>query len=243
MAGYAAPPTVSALGDFTALDVETTGLRPLTHRIIEVAAVRYRNGREVDSWVSFLNPDKVMPATIINLTGIRDVDLEDALRFRDIAGDLSRFWATILTATTSGSISRSCQGELRKRMSFQPGLRKMTGSIRLRRRQPSRSRGASQEPQQTFNGSSVSPEGRDHRAYDDAKRPQKWRCGWSKPPSKKVFGDPVSIRNLGAPDAAAVTRRNPAATECARSIVAFWNPALSRRLRDVRWIWTRHLRG
>ncbi|MEZ4623877.1 MAG: exonuclease domain-containing protein [Thermomicrobiales bacterium] len=78
LAGYAAPPTVSALGDFTALDVETTGLRPLTHRIIEVAAVRYRNGREVDSWVSFLNPDKALPATIINLTGIRDVDLEDS---------------------------------------------------------------------------------------------------------------------------------------------------------------------
>ena len=212
LAGYSAPPTVSALGDFTALDVETTGLRPLTHRIIEVAAVRYRNGREVDSWVSFLNPDKALSATIINLTGIRDVDLEDAPRFRDIAGDLLAFLGDdLIVGHNVGFDIAFMSGEL-KRMA-RPGLRNdRFDTLAVANRLVPEVRRKSLGKLAMALGI---PEGRDHRAYDDAKRTAEVALRLVETAFEKGVRDPVSIRNLGAP----MPRQSPDGTRPRRNVL------------------------
>src|SRR4051794_5250107 len=51
-------PTSTALGDFVAIDVETTGLQPSRQRLIEIAIIRYADGQPVESWESLCNPER-----------------------------------------------------------------------------------------------------------------------------------------------------------------------------------------
>ena len=78
----------SLLGEFVVVDVETTGLKPATQRIIEVAAIRYRDGREIARCDSLVNPHRRLPGYIVSLTGIRDLDLVEAPEFSSIVGQL-----------------------------------------------------------------------------------------------------------------------------------------------------------
>ena len=70
---------------FVALDVETTGLRPARHRIIEIGAVRYEDGCSVERFSVLVNPHRRLPVYIVRLTGIRDEDLLTAPSFVDVA--------------------------------------------------------------------------------------------------------------------------------------------------------------
>ena len=84
------------LAEFVALDVETTGLRPLRQRVIEIAAIRYRDGVEVERFETLCNPDKRIPKYIAGLTGITDTHVADAPRFADLADDLVRLVGSAL---------------------------------------------------------------------------------------------------------------------------------------------------
>jgi DNA polymerase III epsilon subunit family exonuclease len=77
--------------DFVALDVETTGLRPARHRVIEFGAVRYREGRPVERIVTLLNPERRLPAYIAQLTGIREAMLLTAPTFGQVAEQILAF--------------------------------------------------------------------------------------------------------------------------------------------------------
>jgi DNA polymerase-3 subunit epsilon len=79
------------LGEFVAVDVETTGLRPLQHRIIEIGMVRYRSGAEVERFESLVNPERPIPKFIKKLTGITDEMVADAPRFVDLADGVVEF--------------------------------------------------------------------------------------------------------------------------------------------------------
>lgn len=70
---------------FTVLDVETTGLDPRYEKVIEFAGYRIERGEIVDSFISFLNPERRLDPYIVSFTGIRDEDLEDAPLFEDVA--------------------------------------------------------------------------------------------------------------------------------------------------------------
>lgn len=79
------------LGDFVALDVETTGLKPSRNKIIEIALIRFRNGVLERRYESLLNPGRKIPEFITKLTTIRNGDVEDAPVFADIAQDVLDF--------------------------------------------------------------------------------------------------------------------------------------------------------
>lgn len=76
---------------YIVLDLETTGLYPSSEEIIEIAAVKYMDGKEIDQFVSFINPGFPIPKQIMELTGIRDEDVNGAPSMRDILPDLSAF--------------------------------------------------------------------------------------------------------------------------------------------------------
>lgn len=64
--------------DFTVLDLETTGLNPKTDKIIEIGAVRVRDGLIAETFESFVNPGRKLEERIAALTGICDEELEVA---------------------------------------------------------------------------------------------------------------------------------------------------------------------
>ncbi len=79
------------LDEFVVIDVETTGLRPLRQRVIEVACIRYRNGAEEARFESLVNPGKRIPAYISELTGIKDAHVAEAPPFAAIAEAVQTF--------------------------------------------------------------------------------------------------------------------------------------------------------
>lgn len=56
--------------DYIVLDLETTGLSPEYDEIIEIAALRVRNNKIVDTFQSFVKPFSEIPDYITELTGI-----------------------------------------------------------------------------------------------------------------------------------------------------------------------------
>ncbi|MDI3341077.1 MAG: exonuclease domain-containing protein [Sphaerobacter sp.] len=84
-------PTQLLPTDFVVIDIETTGLRPLRQRIVEVAAIRYRGGARHDVFSTLINPGRSLPAYIRRLTGIDDAALAAAPPFAQIADALVAF--------------------------------------------------------------------------------------------------------------------------------------------------------
>jgi len=67
------------------VDIETTGGSYRNSRVLEVAAIRYENGKVVDEFTSLINPETHIPRMITSLTGITEGDIVGAPIFADIA--------------------------------------------------------------------------------------------------------------------------------------------------------------
>ncbi len=81
--------------EFVAFDLETTGLSSAKDVIIEIGAVRFSGGREVDRFQTFVDPKRGIPDSIVKLTGITDemvsgapTESEAVRSFLSFAGDL-----------------------------------------------------------------------------------------------------------------------------------------------------------
>lgn len=79
-------PMTSARG-FAVIDVETSGLAPAHHRVVEIAVVQTDPvGRVVREWTSILNPEGPVGRTDIHR--ITKAEAESSPRFRDVAGEM-----------------------------------------------------------------------------------------------------------------------------------------------------------
>ncbi len=76
---------------YIAIDLETTGLNPKTERIIEIGALRVEDGKIINTYSTFVNPERVLGERIVKLTGIKDDDLKDALTIDDVFPKLLEF--------------------------------------------------------------------------------------------------------------------------------------------------------
>ena len=72
-------------------DIETTGFSPLKNRIIEIGAVRVEEGRIVDKFSSFVNPDVPIPFEIEKLTDINDNMVLDAPKIDRVLPEFLEF--------------------------------------------------------------------------------------------------------------------------------------------------------
>lgn len=65
-------------GHYTVVDTETTGLDPQADRLIEIAAIRIRAGKEVARFETLVKPGRKLSKAIVDLTGITDGELTNA---------------------------------------------------------------------------------------------------------------------------------------------------------------------
>ena len=70
--------------EFVAFDLETTGLSSLTDTIIEIGAVVFKQGKEIDRFQTFVAPGRKLEQKIIDLTGITDAMLVGAPKIEEV---------------------------------------------------------------------------------------------------------------------------------------------------------------
>lgn len=77
---------------FVVFDLETTGLYPEKGaRICEIGAAKYQEGKEVDRYQTFVNPQMSMPPEASAVNGIYDFDLVGAPKLSEVIDDFLYF--------------------------------------------------------------------------------------------------------------------------------------------------------
>ncbi len=76
---------------YVSIDLETTGLNPKRDRITEIGALKVVEGQVTDTFVTFVNPGRLLEDRIRELTGIRDEDLAQAPDIREVFPKLADF--------------------------------------------------------------------------------------------------------------------------------------------------------
>ncbi|MBM3133358.1 MAG: hypothetical protein FJZ95_10075, partial [Chloroflexi bacterium] len=76
---------------YVSLDLETTGLTPESDAIIEIGAVRFREGRRIEAFESLVNPHRPIPYRVQSLCRISQRDVESAPSFSALIEELRSF--------------------------------------------------------------------------------------------------------------------------------------------------------
>ena len=79
------------LNNFISLDLETTGLNPLEDKIIEISAIKFSNGKPIDTFTKLINPKQKISSTSIKITGITDDMVKNEPEFKDVENDFIDF--------------------------------------------------------------------------------------------------------------------------------------------------------
>lgn len=79
------------LKSYIAFDLETTGLSPQEHEIIEIGALKVREGKVVDRFMEFVHPNKPITPMITNITHITNDMVAGARSCPEVIHDFLSF--------------------------------------------------------------------------------------------------------------------------------------------------------
>ena len=82
---------MQGLQDFICIDLETTGLNPKRDRIIEIGAVKVRDGKIVETFQQLIDPKQQLEERVEMLTGISSKELEGKPTIREVLPALREF--------------------------------------------------------------------------------------------------------------------------------------------------------
>ncbi len=75
---------------YCVVDIETNGSSPIKNQIIEIGAIKYKNGEIIDEFESYVYADFI-PESIVRLTKIEQGDLKDAPSLKKVLHDFKLF--------------------------------------------------------------------------------------------------------------------------------------------------------
>ncbi|MBR2046585.1 MAG: PHP domain-containing protein, partial [Agathobacter sp.] len=81
----------SLLDSYVVFDIETTGFSPEINKVIEIGAVKVVEGKIVDRFSSFVNPEVPIPFRIEELTHINDSMVVDAPKIETVLPEFLKF--------------------------------------------------------------------------------------------------------------------------------------------------------
>ncbi len=93
--------------EYSVIDVETTGLTPHYHGIIEIGIVKVKGLKIVDKYASLINPGRQVPFYITEFTGITNDDIFNAPLFEDVVEEISNFISGSVITAHNLSFDRS----------------------------------------------------------------------------------------------------------------------------------------
>jgi DNA polymerase-3 subunit epsilon/ATP-dependent DNA helicase DinG len=76
---------------YIALDIETTGFDPIADQLIEIAIIKFQDGKIIGQYETLINPQVTIPPMITHITGIKGDDVAEAPFFDDVAGKIVEF--------------------------------------------------------------------------------------------------------------------------------------------------------
>jgi DNA polymerase-3 subunit alpha (Gram-positive type) len=84
---------------YCVLDLETTGFSPKTEKITEVGIMKVKDGKVIDKFSTFVNPEKSIPMSVVEVTKITDDMVRDAETIDKVFPKLLQFIeGTVLVA-------------------------------------------------------------------------------------------------------------------------------------------------
>ncbi|WP_455793819.1 PolC-type DNA polymerase III [Clostridium butyricum] len=99
---------------YVVFDIETTGFSPVNDKIIEIGAVKIKNGEVIDNFSHFVNPERSIPYVITELTSINNDMVRDAETIEILLPKFMEFCAdSVLVAHNAafdtGFIKKNCR--------------------------------------------------------------------------------------------------------------------------------------
>lgn len=120
--------------DFTAVDIETTGLLPCYDDIIEVAAIRYRGGVKVAEYVQLVNPGYEIDEFIVDLTGITNEMLDGQPKVEEVLPEFLSFLGDDIIVGHNVNFDVNFIYDVCERLEIEPLANDFIDTMRLSRR-------------------------------------------------------------------------------------------------------------
>ena len=100
---------------YTVFDIETTGLSVNFDKIIEIAAVKIKDGQIIDEYQTYVNPQRAISALTTKITSIKSADVKDAPLIDSVIKEFKEFFdGTIMVAHNAHFDMGFIESELKK---------------------------------------------------------------------------------------------------------------------------------